>query len=86
MQQEQLRQIEDRIVNTLSYSVFYDNLEKTEYFVNSENKESLILSFSFVTTAMINDINEELGSDIHTFFPMDNRINVYVHLEKVETN
>jgi hypothetical protein len=63
---------------------FYDNLEKTEYFVNSENKESLILTFSFVTTSMINDINTELGSDIHAFFPLDNAIKVYVHLEKVQ--
>ena len=89
MQQELLTQIEDRIVNSLSYHTFYDLLEKTEYMNYyskdmNEFRENLFLYFSsFISVDMIKSINDELGTRINMIFNDGNGIKVIVDLKQV---
>ena len=90
MQQEQIRQVEDRIISALSYSVFYDNLEKTEYSEYhsremNEYRENLFLYFSsFVSIDMLKLINDELGTRINLIFnDYNGKLKVIVDLKEV---
>ncbi|WP_411753337.1 hypothetical protein [Serratia sp. (in: enterobacteria)] len=82
-QQDTLQQIADRIIQSASYSTFYDNLTEIEFF-KSKQRDNLILHFkSFVSISMLKDIEAELGIDMNMVFHNMEDVTVYVPLDKV---